>query len=229
MRSSAAALSRLPVGRPPDDAVFISSRVFAVADGADRGIGSGQHALKEVTGRLGPRPYPHPRQLRDAFRRAHVALWFQDDRRLRLRSTVTVAVLGGNVLAIAHVGDCRAYLVTKTDVLQLTREQVGHGSAGDRGIGCDDTVTQLGHHLRPPDPEIRRVRILDGDRVVLATDGLWRNLSPGVLQSTRVLSPPDACYDLVARAPVGSEEASIVVVDFAENGVNHRAGAHVGS
>lgn len=222
MRASAAALSRPLNGRDPDDAVLVSERVFAIADGLDHGVGSGCQALLELARRLGPHPYPHPRLIRSAFRGAHFALWFRDNHTFTLRSTATVVVWFGTLVAIGHVGDCRAYLISNGEAIQLTSDQ-------SLSITSDDGVTRLGHHQRPPDPEIRRLRILSGDRLVLSTDGLWRQLSPSQLADHRLLTPTDACAALCAGVPLGEEEASVVVVDFIDDAALPRQRTSSGS
>lgn len=192
-----------------NDGHVITEHLFAIADGTDAGTGSGHAALREVVRCLGLRPYPHVGLLRDAFRRAHFALWFRDEGTNMLRSTVTVVVWLGTQIAIGHVGDTRAYLLRGTSVQQLTTDHAGE-------VGNDKLVSRLGDHQRPPDPEIRRLRVGDGDRLVLCTDGLWRTLASSSLPRLSSLTPADACSALCARVPPPNEEASVVVVDFAE-------------
>lgn len=81
------------------------------------------------------------------------------------------------------------------------------------GMG-EDGVVRLGQHQRPPDPEIHRLRLLPGDRLVLATDGLWRQLSSSRLLDSRALTPSDACAWLCSDCKTDDEEASVVIVDF---------------
>ena len=209
LRVVAAAKSSPGAGNAPNDGVLVTDCIFAVADGSDEGTGSGQRALSEVVRRLGPAPYPHGHFVRNAFRGAHVALWFDDEGTHTLQSTVTVVVWFGTLVAIGHVGDSRAYLVRGSTVLQLTTDHVTGGPH-------EGSVTRLGFHQRPPDPEIIRLRIGDGDRIVLCTDGLWRHVTPEHLLESVLLAPHEACNALCAKAPLQDEQASVVVVEFQE-------------
>jgi serine/threonine protein phosphatase PrpC len=207
LRASAAAMRRPQADGQINDGVLISGRIFAVADGADGGTQSGAHALREVVRRLGPSPRPHALLMRNAFRGAHVSLWFRDERALTLQSTVTVAVWMNTLVVIGHVGDSRAYRIRRGQVLQLTSDQ----PEGAEGDAC---VVRLGLELRPPDPEILRVRVDAGDRLVLCTDGLWRHFGNDDLIDFSCLPAGLACAALCDRAPRYGEEASVVVVDF---------------
>jgi PPM family protein phosphatase len=207
----ACSLTRHKAGRRSNDSVIVGDRVFAVADGIDTGSDAGSEALQEIVQRLGSDPLPQVQRLRDAFRGAYVALWFREDKAHAPRSTVTIAVWFGTLIGIAHIGDSRAYLIDRTGVTQLTTDQA-------TADGQERGVTRLGHHQRPPDPEIRRVRVLSGDRLVLCTDGLWRHLAIEDLRASTSLTAQDACQALCAAVPDGDEEASVVIVDFTDIG-----------
>jgi PPM family protein phosphatase len=106
---------------------------------------------------------------------------------LELRSgpigtTLTAACLQGSHLIIAHVGDSRVYLIRggkincltrdHTVVGELTRMRVLDSEAArthsqrsilTRAIGLSPVIN----------PDISRVEIQQGDRILLCTDGLW--------------------------------------------------------
>ncbi len=139
-----------------------------------------------------------------------MALWFADDQTFTLRSTATLVVWWATVIAIGHVGDSRAYLIAGGRVLQLTTDHAG-------STNSDEDVVRLGHHPRPPEPQVRRLRVGDGDRVVLCTDGIWRHASTSDLMSCASLRPAEACQALRANVPAShTEEASVVVIEFSQ-------------
>ncbi len=194
-------------GRVTDDGVVVGERVFGIADGADFGLGSGQAALAEVTRLLGRRP--RLRHLGPALHAAYFALWYHDAGERRLVANVTIAVWSGTRVAIGHVGDARAYLVRGGTVQILTTDHAQ--------TQCDDDgVPRLGRSQASPQPEIRVVRVGDGDRLVLCTDGLWRNVTEADLAAVTNQSAASACEALCRTASRGDEDATVVVVVFSE-------------
>jgi protein phosphatase len=194
-------------GRASDDGVLVGRRVVGVADGADRGLGSGQLVLAEVSRLLGPRP--RLRHLGPALHAANFAAWFHDDRHQDLVANVTIAVWSDTRVAIGHVGDARAYLVRDGAVEPLTTDQAPSGD--------DDEVPRLGRGPASPPPEIRVVNVGDGDRLILCTDGLWRNVAGTDLAAVTNQSAEEACEALCrAASPLAAEDATVVVVAFSE-------------
>lgn len=75
----------------------------------------------------------------------------------------------GRTVAVAHVGDTRAWLVGAGGVRQLTTDHVGAAEGGQKPRVARD----LGRaEMAEPWVETHRVRVSAGDLVVLATDGL---------------------------------------------------------
>jgi PPM family protein phosphatase len=210
LEAIAAALSRSHPGRVSDDSTLVTERLFAVADGADRGAGAGGQALAQLHRFLGS--YPTARNLARALNGVNFALWQRDDGAGALRSTVTAAVLLGSRVAIGHVGDSRAYLLRGNRTYRLTSDESSFSS-----YRPDEGVPLLGS--RPPEatPHVRRYLLHDGDRLILCTDGLWRGINDDDLGGTTGLAPPGAC-ELLCERSAAHEEASVVVVDFSEVG-----------
>jgi protein phosphatase len=209
--ATAAAMSRAVPGRGRDDSTLVTGRLFAVADGADLGAGAGARALAELGRFVGA--YPTARRLARALGAVNFALWQGDDGGGALRSTVTAAVLSGSVLALAHLGDSRAYLVRGGDLYQLTSDDKWAAP----GPGTDhEGVQRLG--ARPPagTPRVRRYLLVDGDRLILCTDGIWRHLERDDFIRAGALEPGAACQLLCQQPAPSEEEASVVVVAFRE-------------
>lgn len=94
-------------------------------------------------------------------------------------TTLLVAMSDGEGGAITgHLGDSRIYTLSadRTELRQHTRDHEFPGGALSRCIGYDD-----------PTPDIGNVY---GGTVILATDGLWLDVSDDVIEAL-VLSVPD--------------------------------------
>ncbi|HEV2386237.1 MAG TPA: PP2C family serine/threonine-protein phosphatase [Candidatus Acidoferrales bacterium] len=128
-------------------------------------------------------------------------------------TTCTAAVLRGNRLWFAHVGDSRLYLIHDGSMRRLTRDHsyvnqlVEYGiitsDEAERhpqrnvliaalGIGRDDFPTEI-----PSEP----TAVEPGDTLVLCTDGLWTHVADlELLQMIHAHPPADACRELVRLA-----------------------------
>ncbi len=144
-------------------------------------------------------------------------------------TTLVGARLCGDRLTIVHVGDSRAYLLRDGHAVQLTEdhsyvaEQMRMGRMGEeqaasssmqsvitRAIGADADVQ----------PDVREVRVQNGDWLLLASDGLTRRVSTEEMAEA-VASAGDAvqaCERLVALANQqdGSDNITCVVVRVGE-------------
>jgi protein phosphatase len=186
-----------------EDALLTSEnpRVLAVADGM------GGHAAGEVASGLvistlrellvdGIAPSapsdesdpgstaPHPARLRSAIEEANsriLSAISRDPARNGMGTTVVAAVVDGDQLTIAHVGDSRGYLWRDGRLQSLTsdhswvQEQVDMGllSPGKaRSHPYRNVVTRALGSREDVDVEIQRVDLRTGDLVLLCSDGL---------------------------------------------------------
>ncbi len=137
----------------------------------------------------------------------------QDDPALAgMGTTLTAAFSAGSDLFIASVGDSRAYLFRKARLKQLTRDQTYSQVLADAGQISQHEVST--HHLRhiltdaigasqgKVNVEIKQLHLLDGDSLLLCTDGLTEMVEEeeiaGVL--LRAENPQTACQTLVDLA-----------------------------
>jgi len=139
-------------------------------------------------------------------------------------TTVVAARLAGHVLSIAHVGDSRLYLIRSGRLQPLTadhslvHEQMRSGilSAGDaerashkhvltRAVGVQATV----------DVELGELPVLDGDILILCSDGLTVGLSAEIiLQTVRASSDPQTAADRLidlSNAAGGTDNTTVIV------------------
>ena len=104
-------------------------------------------------------------------------------------STVTIFATVPPYGIVAHVGNSRAYLARAGTLSRLTTDHTAARQA--LGVGAGDLA-----------PDVQRLRLESGDRVLLCTDGLTETLSDdelrGVIVGTE--SPAVACKQLVALA-----------------------------
>jgi len=137
--------------------------------------------------------------LADAVSEANVELCkMAAERRAPMGSTVTVALVRGNRLYGAHVGDCRLYLIDDGFVVRaLTRE---HRAA----TGGPQLERSLGRSLNVACDTVD-MPLPERFALLLCTDGVWSSL------------PPEAIAD-AARNQRAKEVADVIVQAAADHG-----------
>ncbi len=156
----------------------------------------------------------------------------------RMATTCTAAVVSGNRVAVAHVGDSRAYLVRGREALMLTAD---HALMEEMEIPEDKVRRRTDpapyHSVltralgRAPVVEIDQVRteLIDGDALVLCSDGLTAMLSDSrigkVLEASR--TPDTACRRLVnlALRRGGYDNVTVAILTVGERGGDDEVGA----
>lgn len=141
-------------------------------------------------------------------------------------TTLTAAMLEGERLLIAQVGDSRAYLLHKGHLQQITRDhslmadliETGqitpeearvhpNRSVITRAIGSDI-------HMRP---DIYELNVDAGDRILLCSDGLSSMISNNAIESImRRQSDAQHCADELVTAALengGADNVTVVVAD----------------
>jgi protein phosphatase len=215
-----------------EDSYLVEDPLFAVADGM------GGHRGGEVASRLALET------LQTQFRRgagdlaeqvqeANRAVFEESLRNRRVAgmgTTLTAALVEGEHVRLAHVGDSRAYLLRGGELRRLTEDhtlvqrmvQEGeitqeearvhpHRNVMTRAVGVDMTV----------DVDDRSVEVHAGDRLLLCTDGLTGMISEqrigGILVDAR--DPQEAAHHLVdaANEAGGIDNITVVVLDFAQD------------
>lgn len=120
----------------------------------------------------------------------------------QMGTTLTLAVITGFVLYVAHVGDSRCYLFRKGALQQLTSDHTVANQIARLG-GNVSEAAQLNHILWNclgggegtfPQPEVLKHDLEPGDSVFLCTDGLTNELDADVI--ARELGRPGSCRDI---------------------------------
>jgi serine/threonine protein phosphatase PrpC len=226
-----------------EDRAHCGTTMFVVADGL------GGHAAGEVAAgmAIGPlemldnNPFDNAataaKAMAEAVREANRLVFHQAaaDRALAgMGTTLTAASPVGDQLALAHVGDSRAYLARPGDPLRrLTRDHtvveeavqaglLSEASAArhpqrnvlTRAVGLDPEV-----EVDTPDP----VPLRAGDRVLLCSDGLHDAVSEagiGALLRSPHADPAGLCRALVgaALANGGPDNVTVVVLELHPDG-----------
>lgn len=139
-----------------------------------------------------------------------------------MTTTLIACVIGGGAAFLVHVGDSRAYLVRDGQLRQLTEDhsmvnelvRSGAVHGGDASLGrYRNVITRavgLYPHVRT---DTLHVELLDGDRVLLCTDGLSDMVPPGVLLEHATAETLAGCVDgLVEAALAGGGRDNVTVI-----------------
>ena len=211
-----------------EDSLVVTPPLFAVADGM------GGHAAGEVASEIAVRvlselapEHPDGEALGRAIEEANRAV-IQAAREGRGRqgmgTTMTAAMLEGERLVIAQVGDSRAYLLHQGKLQQLTRD---HSLMADmieagqltpeearthpqrsvitRALGSDA-------HLHP---DIYEINVETGDRLLICSDGLSGMIFDDQIENTlrRVQDPQRCASQLVNEAIAAGGHDNVTVAD----------------
>jgi serine/threonine protein phosphatase PrpC len=212
-----------------EDAVFVGSRLFVVADGMG-GLPAGELAsdiLVRALAVVDDAPdSDEPLQdmlaaLQTANERIEAAVK-DDDARDGMGTTVTALMLAGDAVAALNVGDSRCYLVRDGEMTQLTRDDTYVQALVDQGVLTPDDarrhpqralVTQAvqGGPFRPAG---RMVPIEAGDRFLLCSDGLTDYVTDDVIGETlRMYADRYTCAaELIARTLEAGAPDNVTVI-----------------
>lgn len=221
-----------------EDSLAVSPPLFAVADGM------GGHAAGDVASELAVKVLMKNApttadvdMLGKAVIKANHAV-INEALRAELAgmgTTMTACVIEGTHLAIAHVGDSRAYLLHHGKLQQLTRD---HSLVADmveagrlteeearvhpnrsiitRAIGSDPNMQ----------PDLYEITASPGDRLLLCSDGLYSMVENSRIQSqlARIRDPQRCASALVndAISAGGLDNVTVVVVDIVGDAVATR-------
>lgn len=226
-----------------EDSLIVAPPLYAVADGM------GGHAAGEVASEIAVRimaerapEIADTAALADAVIEANHAVIAAAHKKGRagMGTTLTAAVLDGKRLAIAQVGDSRAYLLHQRKLQQITRD---HSLMADMIEAGEITEEEARVHPRRSvitralgsDPNMRpdlyEVNVSPGDRLLLCSDGLSNMLDDDRMESilVRTRDPQRAASILVneAIAEGGHDNITVVVLDI-EGGASKKeqANAH---
>ena len=148
--------------------------------------------------------------------------------RLGMGTTLTVVLLVGSRLLVAHVGDSRAYLLRNTDLLQITTDHTWVNAEIARGVLTEEQAQE--HPWRnvltraigtAPHVEVdgTAVDVEDGDTLLLSSDGLHSVVGEETIRETLAGDEPQkVCETLVEQANAlgGPDNVTVVVARLGE-------------
>ena len=142
----------------------------------------------------------------------------------RLQTTLTAVYSAGTELFFAHVGHSRAYVFRDDQLMQLTHDRAvdrqPRGAAivdaATRGRDLRHVVTETlgGAGSSAPRIDVERCGLLDGDVVLLCTDGLTDVAKDAQIANVLRLhrTPDDQCRALVDLAANSGGQDDVTVV-----------------
>jgi PPM family protein phosphatase len=230
-----------------EDSYWVRSPLFVLADGMG-GAQAGEVASKTAVdvfadeGGLPDGPGTYEERLAGLVARANLQVHERaqsDEQFAGMGTTLTVAYVGEDDLAIAHVGDSRFYVLRDGELSQLTddhslvgelvrRGQISAEEAEDhpqrsiitRALGIEGEVV-VDHFSWP---------VRDGDVFLLCSDGLT-GMVPDARVAEIIAGAPDlsaAATQLIAAANAAGGRDNITVILFRVEEVTPGEGAVVG-
>ncbi|HEX7291832.1 MAG TPA: Stp1/IreP family PP2C-type Ser/Thr phosphatase, partial [Conexibacter sp.] len=216
--------------RANEDSFFVRAPLFVVADGmggAQAGEVASRLAAETFAAGLPDDGTPEQRlerRAREANQRIHDVS--QEDRALNgMGTTLTAAYLDGDELALAHVGDSRAYLLRDGELSRLTRdhtlveELVRRGELTEQEAAEHPQRSIITRALGPEpdiDVDLHTHRVHAGDVLLLCSDGLTGMIGEDEVASilSGAASLRDAGRALVDAANAAGGRDNITVVLF---------------
>ena len=136
-------------------------------------------------------------------------------------TTLTLALLLGESLHLAHVGDSRAYLGRRGSLELLTEDHslaarllAVSGGGADEPVPSRNILYKAVGQGAEVEPDIVYRDLAPDQYLMLCCDGLWRVVPEGdmvsIVESAR--TPTSACRRLVARAKENGGEDNISIV-----------------
>ena len=143
-------------------------------------------------------------------------------------TTLTLAYSFCADLLIAHVGDSRAYLMREGRLRQLTHDHTVAQRLADNGDIPQEEVEKhrlrhvltnvLGGHSGPVVTQLEQFQLVDGDRLLLCSDGLTGMVNDATIEGvlTRTDSPQEAADKLLTLAldAGGTDNITIILARY---------------
>ena len=218
-----------------EDAGFASHHVQVVADGVG-GAAAGEVAAATTTYVVSALAAAHPLDdavtvLRAAVHEAHLQLRAgveADPGRAGMATTLTAALVRHGQVTVLHVGDSRGYVLRSAtgELERVTRDHTFVQSMIDAGRLTPaearrhpyrSVVLRSVNAEEEPKPEVWRLDLSPGDRLLLCSDGLTDFVEESVIASLLPGGDPDdAAQRLVdaALAAGGRDNVTCVVSDI---------------
>ncbi len=197
-----------------------STAWLVVCDGMG-GLSEGEHASRSICTSLGGKlqsalesfvpEEEMARTLKDCVWRSNNELYVENMRRQDLEqmgTTLVAAVVCGSLVTVAHCGDSRAYLISRKQIKQITKDHSVVQELVDAGRLTREqarnhpnknVITRaLGVEI-DVETDIDEVRMLKGDVLLLCSDGLSNILSDQEILRTVTSTDLYSCPGTLVR------------------------------
>ncbi len=214
-----------------EDSLVVAPPLYVVADGM------GGHEAGEVASEMAVNiirdlapEHPDPDALGEAVQSANLEIINAGNNSIEKKgmgTTCTAAMVEGNKLVIAQVGDSRAYLMHKGSLSQLTRDHSYMAELIDKG---EITPQEARSHPKRSKitrvlgydvgmiPDLYEINVEAGDRLLLCSDGLSSMIEDKEIADImmRHADPQRCAIGLVnaAIAAGGHDNVTTIVVDI---------------
>ena len=166
-----------------------------------------------------------PSYLKTVFNKANMKILkdcLEHRERLGMCTTLTIAILKGTELTIAHLGDTRGYLLHGSELIKLTEDHNESARLVKKGLITEDEAKHhpgrnklfkvLGEN-QYLNPDIYSYNISYGDLVFLCSDGLYSFMTDEQFKacSQERNNLESVCTKLIAQALEGKSTDNITV------------------
>jgi len=162
----------------------------------------------------------------DIVEKANVKVYLgslEDEKNKGMGTTLTVAVVYEDTLVVAHVGDCRLYLLRKNSLMRITVDHTLVQELVDSGkIYPEEAILHpkrniLTRALGVPEyitGDILTVRLDKNDKILMCSDGLYGFVSESIIKSVmkKHKNPADVAQLLVKYANSTGGEDNVTVI-----------------
>jgi len=216
-----------------EDSYLVDEPLFAVADGMGGHRGgevASQLALETVEKLFRKGEGDLAEQVQEA-NRAVFERSVEDRQVAGMGTTLTAALVEGDRIRLAHVGDSRAYLLRDGELRRLTEDHtlvhrmVTEGEISETEAEAHPQRSVLTRALGVDmfvDVDDDVVQVRSGDRLLLCTDGLTGMVSEDEIKEMlqHVADPAEAAERLVrsANEAGGVDNITVVILDFSDDG-----------
>jgi serine/threonine protein phosphatase PrpC len=139
-------------------------------------------------------------------------------------TTLTAALIIGQDMYIAHIGDSRCYIINSRETIQVTTDHSVVQELVDAGqISPSEAmvhprrneITRVLGYGAGSVPDLIQIKLYAGDNILLCSDGLCGVLPPGRIEETVLASQNagQACDDLTLQANLagGPDNISVII------------------
>jgi protein phosphatase len=167
--------------------------------------------------------------LHTAVAQANQKVWLYNqscypDNHTLIGTTLTLALIYGNLVRIANIGDSRTYIWHAGQLTQITRDHSLEAELAQAGFILEDKTAYCSQNnvicrAIGPQPGVEmdlfEWQLQPGDKLLLCSDGLWKSF-PDTAELGHMLStgsdPEDLCWQLMGEASYRDDFDDISIV-----------------